>query len=344
MKNILLLLLIITYSSTYAQPYRNLVMEGGGIKGIAYGGALAELEKRGILKDIVRVAGTSAGAIQACLLAIGYDANQIADIIAGTPVESFNDDGFINRGVKRLKNDYGWYQGDEFLTTLEDHIANRTGNRNLTFKELHQLAKAYPFRDLYVVGANLSKQTTTVFSYETYPNMRVADAVRISMSIPLYYKALWIDKEGKVIEHEQIDKDCQLYVDGGILMNYPIGIFDRSRYTQNFDGIDVDIFNNETLGFRLDRCEQISYEVDKGGGIAPFEINDFNTYLSALSSLVMRNVSPAHPKDIDRTIFINDLGKSARVRKVPEEEKIEMMLSGQQGVIDFFTRLEMLRD
>ena len=45
--------------------YRNLVMEGGGIRGIAYGGALLELEQRGVLAGLRRVGGTSAGAIQA---------------------------------------------------------------------------------------------------------------------------------------------------------------------------------------------------------------------------------------------------------------------------------------
>ena len=57
-----------------APPYRNLVMEGGGIRGIAYGGALLELEQRGVLAGLRRVGGTSAGAIQAALLAVGYSA------------------------------------------------------------------------------------------------------------------------------------------------------------------------------------------------------------------------------------------------------------------------------
>ncbi|WP_226163281.1 patatin-like phospholipase family protein [Hymenobacter terricola] len=52
-----------------ASRYRNLVMEGGGIRGIAYGGALLELEQQGILRGLERVGGTSAGAIQAALLA-----------------------------------------------------------------------------------------------------------------------------------------------------------------------------------------------------------------------------------------------------------------------------------
>jgi len=49
--------------------FHNLVFEGGGIKGIAYAGALEVLEKENILSDIKRVAGTSAGAITATLLA-----------------------------------------------------------------------------------------------------------------------------------------------------------------------------------------------------------------------------------------------------------------------------------
>lgn len=43
--------------------YRNLVMEGGGIRGIAYGGALQELEQRGVLAGLRRVGGTSAATL-----------------------------------------------------------------------------------------------------------------------------------------------------------------------------------------------------------------------------------------------------------------------------------------
>ena len=53
-------------------PFRNLVFEGGGVKGIAYVGALRELKKRGILPMIQRAGGTSAGAINAVLLALRY--------------------------------------------------------------------------------------------------------------------------------------------------------------------------------------------------------------------------------------------------------------------------------
>ncbi|MDP5120506.1 MAG: patatin-like phospholipase family protein [Spirosomaceae bacterium] len=318
--------------------YRNLVMEGGGIKGIAYGGALKELEQRGVMQNIIRVAGTSAGAIQASLVAVGYSAEEISDIIANTPIESFNDDGIISRGSKRLIKKYGWFQGDEFLKEIENRIFLRTGNINLTFADLHQLAKTYPFRDLYVTGANLSSQQVEVFSHETYPNMRVADAVRISMSIPLYYRALWLSPEGKVVDEPTPSDKCSLFVDGGLLMNYPVEVFDSTKYLADNGGGNTSIFNEETIGFRLERCEQIDHEIDQRSGIAPFEINDFGSYMSALSSVIMRNIHPPHARDSERTVYINDLGMSARVRKVPEEEKKLMMLSGQHGVSEFFQR------
>lgn len=325
--------------------YRNLVMEGGGILGIAYGGALDELEKRGILKDILRVAGTSAGAIQASLVAVGYTAEEISEIIANTPIETFNDDGFVSRGTKRLMSEYGWFKGESFLNTIEKLIGMRTGNPNLTFADLHQLARSYPFRDLYVIGADLSDQKTVIFSFDNFPDMRVADAVRISMSIPLYYKALWADKNGKIHDSPSAENQCHLFVDGGILQNFPIDIFDQTKYLSENDQVKNEaIFNPETIGLRIDRCEQIEHETFNGEGIAPYQINDFSSYLSALSSILMRNVSPPHPKDIERTVFISDLGMSARVRKVPEMEKNQLMDSGRLGIIDFFDRLNLLSE
>ena len=52
--------------------FRNLVLECGGVKGIAYVGALQVLEEKGILPDILRVGGTSAGAINAVMLGLNH--------------------------------------------------------------------------------------------------------------------------------------------------------------------------------------------------------------------------------------------------------------------------------
>ena len=55
--------------NTFAPPIRNLVFEGGGVKGIGFPGAIEALEKRGMLGGVKSVAGSSAGGITAMLLA-----------------------------------------------------------------------------------------------------------------------------------------------------------------------------------------------------------------------------------------------------------------------------------
>lgn len=316
--------------------YQNLVMEGGGIKGIAYGGALQELDKKGILHDIKRVAGTSAGAIQACLLSIGYTPEEIIEIVNDTPIESFNDDGFVSKATKRLFKEYGWFRGDSFLQKMEEVIYQRTGNADLTFEELHHLASSYPFRDLYVTGTNLTNQSLEVFSYENYPKMRIADAVRISMSIPLYYRSLWVDKQGNIFDKKPQDSEAGLFVDGGLLLNFPIDIFDDARYIEESQSGSV--FNPFTLGLRLEKSQLIEHELSKKSKPMSFDIVDMNTYMDALGGLIMRNINPPNPRDVERTVYINDLGLSARVRKVPEAEKSKMMQAGRQAVAEFFNR------
>ena len=69
--------------------FRNLVFEGGGVKGLAYAGATRVLEERGILKDIQRVAGASAGAINALLMALGYSSDEQLAILKSTDFDEF---------------------------------------------------------------------------------------------------------------------------------------------------------------------------------------------------------------------------------------------------------------
>ncbi len=97
--------------------FRNLVFEGGGVKGIAYIGALAALGRRGILKDIVRVGGTSAGAINALLFALGYSHAETKHLLAELDFTSFLDDDWgVLRDTDRLLHQFGWYRGARSTT------------------------------------------------------------------------------------------------------------------------------------------------------------------------------------------------------------------------------------
>lgn len=329
-------------------PYRNLVLEGGGIRGIAYGGALQELESRGVLASLVRVGGTSAGAIQAALLAVGYSAQEIIDVVNATPVQRLNDGRFIFfGGTHRLVKQYGWYRGDEFSAYLSELVARKTQRPHLTLAELHALALAQPgrYRDLYTTGTNLTTQRTQVFSHETNPGMRVADAVRISMSIPLYFRAVLLDGQNNVITGSPAPgQPVQVLVDGGLLANYPLDLFDKPRYlpaslaaTARPDARG-NVRNPETLGLRLDRADQIACDTTATGRqqLAPYAVTDFTSYVGALYTVALENLNPVAPADWQRTISINFLGFSPKIKRISSAQKQQLMDSGRAGVQAFF--------
>ena len=321
-------------------------MEGGGIRGIAYGGALLELEQRGVLAGLTRVGGTSAGAIQAVLLAVGYSAQEIIDVVNATPVQRLNDGRFIFfGGTHRLVKEYGWYRGDEFSTYLGELVARKTRNAHLTLGELHALVLREPtrFRDLYTTGTNLTTQRVQVFSYETTPSMRVADAVRISMSIPLYFRAVLLDADNRVVTGAPAPgQPVQVLVDGGLLANYPVDLFDYPRYLPAGPAAAPDarghVFNPETLGLRLDRAEQIPLDGAPVGRrqLAPYAITDFNTYMGALYTVALENLNPVQPADRQRTISIDFLNFSPKIKRISDAQKKQLMDSGRKGAQAFF--------
>jgi NTE family protein len=71
-----LLFIFFLPATLFAQPgysYKNLALEGGGVRGLAYAGALEVLEQKDILRNVERVAGSSAGAIAGLMISLGYD-------------------------------------------------------------------------------------------------------------------------------------------------------------------------------------------------------------------------------------------------------------------------------
>src|SRR5687767_10865295 len=233
-KVVLLMFLIVAFGLGYTQTvrYRNLVMEGGGVKGFAYAGALQVLDSMGILKDIQRVAGTSVGAIQGTLLAVGYTSAEIIELTSHIPLKQFNDGGWILAGgFSRLRSQFGWFKGEKIAKWIEDLIAAKTGNGHITFGELHAQSAEKGYRDLYITGTDLTYQMLRVFSHENYPQMRIRDAVRISLSIPLYYRAVFMDDSGRVYKKWDDRQLLHVMVDGGVLSNYPIYLFRSEEHT-----------------------------------------------------------------------------------------------------------------
>lgn len=300
---------------------KNLVFEGAGIRGIAYCGAINELETRNLLLSVEKVGGTSAGAIVALTVSLGYSSNEINNIISSTNFKLFNDGRyFFAGGIARTSKYFGWYRGNKIESWLEKIIAAKTGNADITFAELQN--KGY--KDLYVTGTCLNKQQLIFFSHETYPNMKVKDAVRISMSIPLYFEAVFIDTAGNVVHHPRKKNGLDVMVDGGFTGNFPVTMFDRTG-------------NCCTLGFRIDSEEQVNN--DKGEkNIAAMPVTNFRQYVNAFYNIVIENLNRQQlsGEDWARTVSITDGKIGPRIRKLSAEEKKLLIENGRQATRSYF--------
>jgi NTE family protein len=335
---ILFLLFIGSMNLGFAQKpvIYNLVLEGGGMKGMAYPGALMELDKLNKLDSIKRIAGTSSGSVNAALLSIGYTPKQIYKLSYNTSYHKLDKKGFPIFGpIVRMKSTYGWYSSSRFAKKIEEAIEFKTGIADLTFAQLHDSTKVNSsYKDLYITGTCLNQQRTIIFSYETYPNMRIVDAVRISSTLPFHYETLFMAPEGQLIHHKKQTDSTLLMVDGGLMMNYPIHVFDTLMeygHCQEF------IPNPHTLGLRLDEPEQLF--VDQGKQLPNFLIiNGFNTYMQAFYEMSFEKLNRISMSDTDwlRTISIDSKNIQTKVRKLSDSEKDMLVESGRSAVQLYF--------
>lgn len=326
-----------------AYHFRNLVFEGGGVKGIAYIGALQEMERKTILTGIKRVGGTSAGAIAAVLVALNYSLTEIDRILRNLDFKKFMDDSWgIIRDTDRLLTEFGWYKGDYFRDWIGGIIKAKTGNTESTFHDTFGIKKKDGFKELYIIGTNLSTKFSEVFSLEHTPRMCIADAVRISMSIPLFFAA-------------KRNFRGDLFVDGGVLDNYPVKLFDRQKYVEQYaivppyyathnrqlasHGKDISpyVFNQETLGFRLDSAAEIAVFRDNAEPQRD-RINDFFDYVQALIGTIMESQASQHlhSDDWQRTIYIDTLGVKTTDFDLKDETKQALVESGTTGTKKYF--------
>lgn len=314
--------------------YRNLVFKGGGVRGIAYMGALQVLEQKGILKNIQRTAGTSAGAIAATLTSFRLSVSETIDVFNTLDINKIPQNRSLlqsprfspvkgHENYRRLVANYGWYSSEYFYIWLQDTIARFCQGKCLaTFADLRKLGH----RDLHVVATNLSRHRSEVFSAQTTPDVCVADAVRMSMSIPLYFEALQFDG--------QTFGRGDYYVDGGIYANYPIHLFDGSDFSSSSLAFRKGT-NWETLGLYLYADKQNGEPApDIPKNLVDFVLltghNFYDSYEE--SSLLNRAIEQR------RTIEISDCGISALDFDIrPGGDKYNQLFnSGRDSALRFF--------
>ena len=312
-------------------PIENLVFEGGGVKGIVYVGSVEILHKRDLLKDVKRVAGSSAGGITALLLSLGYSFDDIQQ-----EMHTMNFEDFLDKGEKKFWDVLGWwrdvssivsdghglYAGEKFLEWAKDKIEHKLGKRDITFKEFHELSKNnLELKDITLTGTNLSTGQLSLFNHTMTPDLSLALAVRITMSFPGAFSAVTIDND--------------VYIDGGVASNFPMFIYDnREMLPSGYDFTDAGA-NPGTLGFRVDNADEMKEILWTHHSLSKKTTLSTKEFATAL--LFVRGADLTYEKYSTMTIQIPDMGVQTLQFALMEEQKQSLRESGRRATNEWFS-------
>ena len=203
-----------------------IVLGGGGQKGLLYIGALKALRRFMefdlVLKRIKGFAGCSVGSIFAVMMMMEYTEEEIDQYIL--PLVSIFDNVAPQMDVSLFISNYGFDDGSTFKKSISKVLEYKGFSQEITLKTFQQFFAA----EISIITTNLTNQEKVTLSAKTFPNLKVVDALFMSMCIPFIFVPVHYN-------------DC-VYVDGGMTSNipdiYPISetmvfCFDKHDYPIN---------------------------------------------------------------------------------------------------------------
>ena len=204
-----------------SRQINTLVFSGGGINGLSFLGCIRALEEYNILSGVKCLLGTSAGSMVSLLISIGYSSDELTKIIMNINMNDLKD--ITSDNILSYFNNYGLDSGNKIIKVFEIFLRNKGIADSVTFQELYNLTNKH----LIITGTNLSYKRAEYFDYKDFPNMKILEALRISISIPFIFK--------------KCEFNGCIYGDGSIMANYPIYYFDNKDnilgflITENYD-------------------------------------------------------------------------------------------------------------
>jgi NTE family protein len=186
----------------YMDKIDTLCFSGGGVKGVAFAGAISYLESINHINfdNIDNFIGTSVGSLYATLYAMKYSTDEIIDFIL-----NFNYETLIpSIDCDNIFNNYGLCINKKVGIVLSHFIKTKYNVNDLTFSELYKLTN----KKLTITGGNITNCIVEYFNYKNHPDMSITLAVEISTNIPIIFSP--------------IKYNNNLYIDPGMTDNYPI--------------------------------------------------------------------------------------------------------------------------
>jgi len=285
--------------------FHTLIFSGGAMKGIAYIGALKALEElqteKTICIDAKRVYAVSIGSMFAFLYCLGYTHFELEEEILS---KEFND-------LKNIKFDtflkrYGLDTGKQIVSWIETLVLKKGFSKDLSFNDLWTQRGI----DLHIFATNLNKYKQVDFNYHSHPNMKIIKAIRMSIGIPLIFGV------------EKYKGD--IYIDGGIINNYPIKELNEDMET--------------LLGFKMVTIGEFDDHVIDN------KINDITSYFSNLmscyiiqkeKSTTLSNEYRKHTVSIETQHITNGLDY-----EMTFEQKRDLIEAGYISTVNFFRKSE----
>lgn len=245
----------------------DLVFQGGGVKGIGLVGAYSVLEERSY--QPINMAGASAGAIVAALIAAGYSANDLYHVMKELDLRTFQDKrwkgllpDFLHHPLALLLHK-GFFKGDEFYRWIKEKLGETDRGEELTFGDLrrNELAEGYPpvyYHKVQVIVSDITDGRLVVLprdadklGWDDPDRVPVALAVRMSMSFPFFFEP--------VRRPVPMDNGAEhLIIDGGMLSNFPVWLFDAPEGTEA---------KRKTYGLKLIRKDTRQPIVEPGSSL-----------------------------------------------------------------------------
>lgn len=276
--------------------WENLCFEGCGLKGYSFVGVAKALEEKDKLKNVKRFIGSSSGSIMATALACRIPAAEIEEFAKSFDIKTtldFNWNTYLSSAYNFITN-WGACSGEYCKFYVAQMLKKYVEDENITFAGLKELKQT----ELVITGSNINTGKTEFFSSDITPAMKIVDAVRISISVPMIFIPVYMNG--------------YYYIDGGIYNDYPIRYFDKLYETgQGF---------SKTYGFKMTSSYNDELKKNIYGSIE---------FLSCcMESMVMAlEKNKTRPQDYRRTLTM-DSGISSFDLNITAEQKEELINLG----------------
>src|SRR5438270_6282684 len=314
----------------------DLVLEGGGVKGIGLVGAILALDEAGY--KIQRVAGTSAGAIVAAIVAALNAKKQpltkLHDVLTTIDYKAF----MRNHGLRGklgtvgaasgLVLHMGLYDGDYLIEWLNEVL---TGIGVSTFADLpfddpgadaHLTAAQHYTLVVHTADVTRGKVVRLPWDYPEYGfdpgSRRIVDAVRASMAIPFFFEPVRFRAPAATVGGQSLPAGDVVWVDGGMLDNYPLDVFERT------DGVTA---RWPTVGIKLSAKQAVVNTTVGVDNVAAEAMACLHTLLdNADRYYVDRTLEPS-------TIFVDSTGIAATDFGLTPAQQQTLLDTGQAAAL-----------